>query len=96
VLLGRIDETLQRKHRLAGSRATDEQARAVARESAVAQLIETPDARKQFGQRPRQRSFGCDLGSPLLKNSLSPESPGIDPCASMIRVRRGLSVPYRT
>jgi hypothetical protein len=46
MLLRRIDETLQRKHRLSGSRATDEQARAVARESSIAQLIETPDARK--------------------------------------------------
>jgi hypothetical protein len=65
VLFRRIDETLQRKHRLTGSRATDEQARAVAGESTIAQLIEAADARKQFGQRPRQRSFGRDLESPL-------------------------------
>ena len=45
MLLRGIDETLQREHRLACSRATDEQARAVARESTMAQLIESPDAR---------------------------------------------------
>jgi hypothetical protein len=41
-----IDEALQRKHGLACSRATDEQARAVARKSTMAELIESLDARR--------------------------------------------------
>jgi hypothetical protein len=39
-----IDEALQREHGFARTRATDEQARAVAREATVAQLIESFDA----------------------------------------------------
>ena len=57
-----IDQALQREHGLACARASDDQAGAVARQSALAQFIESLDAREQFRQRQSRFSWGTDGG----------------------------------
>lgn len=72
----RIHQALQREHGLARAGAADDQARAVAREATLAQLIETLDAGAQFRQRLSGFACGWDVG-PLSRGSPSAASHGL-------------------
>jgi hypothetical protein len=63
----RVDEALQGEHSLARTRAADEQARAVPRQPAAAQLIESLDAGRQLGQRLSGFVSRPDRGSPVRR-----------------------------
>jgi len=60
-----VNQALQGEDGFARARAADEQARAVARQPAAAQLIESLDAGRQLGQSLSGFAFRRDLGSPL-------------------------------
>jgi len=67
-----VDEALQGEDGFARARAADEQARAVARQPAAAQLVESLDAGGQLGQGLSRFAFRRDCGSPSVVRYAKP------------------------
>src|ERR1700694_2365579 len=70
-----VDEALQSEDGFARTRSADEQARAVARQPAAAQLIQSLDAGGQLGQRSSGFASGADSGSPFQGSRSNAETP---------------------